>query len=106
VSDPLARTRARLDAVDDALLALLAERAALVAELAAWKADTGRPFRDPAREDEAHARLRAVALARGLDPDAVGAVFRQVIGKRLEGEPGPRSADEVEPEGGAVRRGQ
>jgi chorismate mutase len=84
VSDVLAETRARLDAVDDAIVGLLAERAALVASLAAWKEGAGLPFRDPEREARALDRLAVVATGRGLDPDAVRAVFGAIVGQRLE----------------------
>lgn len=76
--------RARLDAIDAALVELLAERAAVVAELAAWKAARGRGFRDPAREAETLARVRALAREHGLDEAAVAAVFAAVVGRRLE----------------------
>ncbi|MFN7146473.1 MAG: chorismate mutase [Myxococcota bacterium] len=75
--------RARIDAVDDALVGLLAERAALVAELWAAKAAAGVGVRDPAREADVYARLRARAEAAGLDADAVERVFRAIVGVDL-----------------------
>jgi chorismate mutase len=88
VSDVLAETRARLDAVDDAIVSLLAERAALVASLARWKASRGLPFRDLPREEAALARIAEVAAAQGLDPAAARAVFATLVGRRLERDDG------------------
>ena len=84
MSDRLTETRTRLDAVDDAIVALLAERSALVAGLAAWKESRGLPFRDAAREEASMVRIAAVAAERGLDPAAVRAVFLAIVGRRLE----------------------
>lgn len=75
--------RDAIDRVDDAILELLAERAALVRALWADKQAAGRPQVDPTREAEIFARLRAAAEARGLDPEAVEAIFRRVVGQRL-----------------------
>lgn len=79
--------RARLDAVDDALLALLAERAALVGALWAHKDAAGHARLDPAREAEIVARLRVRAAALGLDPEAVESVLRTIVGVDLRAEP-------------------
>lgn len=73
-------TRARIDALDDAIVDLLAERAGVVATLWAQKRAAGIPVRDPAREAEIFARVRQRAVERGLDPDRVEAVFRAVVG--------------------------
>lgn len=75
--------RARIDAVDDAIVALLAERAALVAEMWAAKAAAGVGVKDPAREADVYARLRTRAEAAGLDGDKVERVFRGVVGVDL-----------------------
>ncbi len=77
--------RARIDAIDDAIVALLAERAARVDALWRHKAATGVPVKDPAREAAVFARLRARAEAVGLDPQAVERVFRAIVGARLRG---------------------
>lgn len=79
----LERLRTRIDAVDDALIALLAERAALVG--AAWEAKdrVGVPRRDLAREAVMTARLVARATAAGLDEGRVRAVLRTVLGVDL-----------------------
>lgn len=53
--------RARIDALDDALLALVAERARVASALGFAKAALGRPLRDEAREAQVRARLTATA---------------------------------------------
>jgi isochorismate pyruvate lyase len=84
VSEPLAEARRELDALDDAILSLLAQRAGRVAALAAWKQANGVPLRDPAREAQVLDRLAARARASGLDGEAVRAVFARVVGVRLD----------------------
>lgn len=75
--------RAALDEVDDALLDALARRAALVAEIWAWKAAHGLPRLDPARERALRERLARRALDLGLAAEAVDAVLDQIVGKAL-----------------------
>ena len=64
------RLRAGIDEVDDAIVALLARRAALVGELWEAKLAAGVGVRDPEREAAVFARLRAAAATAGLDPEA------------------------------------
>ncbi len=73
--------RARIDAIDRALVALLAERAACVARLWHEKAAQGVPRHDAAREAAIFAAVRDEATASGVDPDAVEAVFRRIVGQ-------------------------
>lgn len=75
--------RATIDALDEALVALLAERAAVVRAVWHDKAQAGLGRHDAAREAEIYARVRERAAAAGLDPDAVEAVFRQVVGREF-----------------------
>lgn len=62
----LAGVRHAIDAVDDALLALLAGRGALVRRAARLKRLTGQSGRDKAREAVVHARARRLARHLGL----------------------------------------
>src|SRR4051794_1919827 len=57
--EDIANLRERIDAVDDRLLALLNERAALVRSGAAWKEANARPFYVPERERQVIERLMA-----------------------------------------------
>lgn len=74
-------SRADIDAIDDALLDLMARRAALVAELWAGKAARGEPLHDASREAAVIERLRHRAEAMHLDADAVEATFRTLLGR-------------------------
>lgn len=65
---PLSGVRSLIDAVDDALLALLAVRRRLVASAAAIKQSTGQPGRDSEREREVHQRSRRLGRRLGLPP--------------------------------------
>lgn len=75
--------RAKLDAVDADLIAVLARRAAVVDEIWAWKAAHGVGRVDPAREAEVRQRLLAQAEALGLSRQAVAAILDRVIGHAL-----------------------
>lgn len=74
-------SRADIDAIDDALLDLMARRAALVAELWAGKTERGEPLHDVSREAAVIERLRHRAEAMHLDADAVEATFRTLLGR-------------------------
>ncbi len=76
----LAEFRLQIDAIDEQLLTVLAQRAALVAQAWRLKENTGMPQRNAEREREILARMAAHGEALGLDPQAVAAVFQQVIG--------------------------
>lgn len=83
-TDEQQRLRGVIDELDDRLVALLAERAAAVDELWAWKARHGVPQKDPAREAALRERLARRAEALGLDPAAVGRVLDAIVGHRLK----------------------
>jgi len=68
--------RARIDAVDDALARLVEQRAELVREIAAWKAEQGLPLLDPERERAIVARIAATSA---LPEDAVRAAFAGIL---------------------------
>jgi chorismate mutase len=82
----IAGLRARIDEVDDAIVALLAARATLVGALWHAKAEAGVDVKDPEREEAVFARLRAAAATAGLDPEAVDEVFRGIVGAALSAE--------------------
>ncbi len=77
-ADRLAACRARIDAIDLALVALLNERAACAAEIGRIKHDAGIPVYAPRREEEV---LRNVTSANAgpLSPEAVRHLFERVI---------------------------
>lgn len=79
MSASLASIRERIDAVDQQIIALLAERLAIVEEVAAAKLVSASPLRDPEREDRLLQRLRHHAAEAGLDPHQVERLYRVVM---------------------------
>ena len=79
----LARLRARIEALDDQLVDLLAARADLVGEIWAHKEAAGVPRLDQVREAAEIERMAERALDRGLDPDGVREVAERVVGRDL-----------------------
>jgi chorismate mutase/prephenate dehydrogenase len=79
-NDPLAGARARLDAIDQRLLDLLAERGKLVAEVLETKKREGLPIFVPSREQEKVDRFRQAAAGRGLDPEWAEDFLRMIMG--------------------------
>jgi chorismate mutase/prephenate dehydrogenase len=75
----LAALREEIAALDDALIDILARRAALAAEIGEIKQRLGLPIMDPAREAEVVRRAAAAARDRGVDPELVRAVLWRVI---------------------------
>jgi len=63
------RLRASIDNIDAALIHLLAERFKHTQEVGVLKAREGLPPADHAREAEQVARLRALAVQSGLNPE-------------------------------------
>ncbi|MCP4570951.1 MAG: bifunctional chorismate mutase/prephenate dehydrogenase [bacterium] len=78
--DPLAGPRGRIDAIDARILALLAERAELLAEVVATKQREGLPIFVPEREAAKVAAFRSAAVEKGLDPDWAEDFLRMVMG--------------------------
>lgn len=84
--EALARLRERIDAIDDAILGLLNDRAGIVLEVGALKQGSGIAAFDPAREREILDRLERSNP--GPFPSvAIPGVFREIIGvmRGLEG---------------------
>ncbi|GMU44312.1 MAG: bifunctional chorismate mutase/prephenate dehydrogenase [Xanthomonadales bacterium] len=80
---PLSELRAELDAVDAELIAAIAHRQALVAEIGRWKHAQGRQLRDFQREREVIANVRAKAQAIGLDGEIAEQVMKLLIESSL-----------------------
>jgi chorismate mutase len=84
----LAAMRADIDAVDHALLDLVAKRQALVIELFAYKRRQALPLIDPRREEELVLERRAYAARLGLPPPLAEAIFRAILdGSHAHAEP-------------------
>jgi chorismate mutase len=79
----LAGVRARIDALDDDLVDLLARRFAAVAEAARLKRPHGIPPLPPRRFAVVLARVAARAEARGLDPEAARRIWEAIHDEAL-----------------------
>jgi chorismate mutase/prephenate dehydrogenase len=82
--DDLRELRARLDALDDDLLTLVARRMELVAEVGRMKRAVGRPDRDTGREDEVMARARKAAVRAGVPPDLAVTLLHSLVRASLQ----------------------
>ena len=75
----LGAIREQIDDVDRRLIALLAERSALVGEVVHYKRAHHMPVVDRAREDRMLARIADVAKDAGVDPRVAQQVLRTII---------------------------
>jgi chorismate mutase/prephenate dehydratase len=75
----LASLRDRIEAVDQQIIALIAERLRIVEDVVAAKLASASPVRDRAREDLLIQRLRALATAAGLDAHQIERLYRVVM---------------------------
>ncbi len=73
--------RKRIDELDDQILKLLDERAGVVADIAHAKREANLPTYDPERERQVLDRL--AARGRRFPPDAIRAVYREVMSASL-----------------------
>lgn len=71
--------RKRIDAIDETILKLIAERAGLVKHVQDLKCANGMPVRSNERELEMFARARGVAYRLGLSGDDAVRIIRQSI---------------------------
>jgi chorismate mutase len=71
--------RASIDNIDAALVHLLAERFKITQAVGRYKADVGLPPADPDREEQQVARLQALAVESGLDPDFTKEFLRFIV---------------------------
>lgn len=75
----LAPYRARLDVLDDQIVALLGKRFDIIREVAELKAEHGIAPIQPDRIEEVVARARAKAEHAGVDPKLVEQIYRYMI---------------------------
>jgi chorismate mutase/prephenate dehydrogenase len=75
----LEELRTRLTAVDQQLLALIAERQRLSRDVAEAKRAIGRPTRDFSRERDVLLQARATAASLGISPDLAESILRLLI---------------------------
>lgn len=77
-TDRIEELRVSIDALDRSIVALLAERTAVVRELTEFKHDE-ETVRSPRRVEQVIARVRALADAHGMPPAVAEAVYRTLI---------------------------
>ncbi|GLO15019.1 hypothetical protein PPUJ20028_36020 [Pseudomonas putida] len=77
--------RARIDHIDQNLVALLAQRGQLVAQAAAFKKTTD-DVRAPARVEQVIAKVRGIAEETGASPEVVERVYRAMIAAFIDEE--------------------
>jgi len=75
----LVALRDRIDAIDDRIIDLLAERVRLAHEVAACKREHGIPVRLPDRIQAVMERCTGAAAARGLDARYVGELWTLIV---------------------------
>lgn len=88
--DPLDEVRARIDALDEELVRLVAQRVRLGGDAARVKAATGLPHLDPGREAAVVRRAAAMAQQEGLDPEGVRHLFWNLVGLTRRSHEGAR----------------
>lgn len=75
----MATLRAHIDRLDERLIALLAQRHGLIAQAARIKQRTGLPARIETRVEEVVANAVRQAESRGLDPNLIETIWRQLV---------------------------
>ena len=75
----LAGYRESIDNIDAALVFMLAERFKITQAVGRYKAASGLPPADPARESDQIERLRSLARSANLDPDFSEKFLRFII---------------------------
>lgn len=77
--DDLPSLRRRIDRIDDEIVDLLAERFALLRDVAAYKRPRGIPVVIPERIEEVVARCVARGAPHGLDGGMLSDIYRRLI---------------------------
>ena len=81
--DSLEEMRKSIDNIDNAIVAMFAERFKVTERVGQYKAENGLPARDHSREAVQYQRIRELASQYGLDPDFaesyLEAVIREVV---------------------------
>ena len=75
----MATLRVEIDALDARLMALMADRHALIDRAAQIKSGNGMPARIDDRVEEVVANVRSHAQGHGLDPDLYDRIWRLLI---------------------------
>jgi len=73
--------RKSIDNIDNAIVAMLAERFKVTNRVGYFKASNKLPAKDPNREASQHVRIQELSEQYGLDPELASAILDQVIEK-------------------------
>ncbi|MEM6484529.1 MAG: chorismate mutase [Pseudomonadota bacterium] len=79
--DSLEELRKSIDNIDNAIVAMLAERFKVTDRVGRFKARENLPAKDPDREAIQHERIRELSHQYGLDPRLASSILDQVIDK-------------------------
>lgn len=77
--DSLEKIRAKIDAIDDQIIDLLAERFQSVSQVAEWKKKQGTMVYQPEREEAILKRILERGVKLGLNPLLLQALFMQIF---------------------------
>ena len=73
-----------IDNIDNAIVAMLAERFKVTTRVGYYKASNELPAKDSAREASQHKRIQELSAQYGLDPDLASSILDTVIAKVVE----------------------
>ena len=79
--ESLEELRKSIDNIDNAIVAILAERFKITNRVGRFKADNKLPAKDPDREALQHSRIQELSQQYGLDPELASAILDQIINK-------------------------
>ncbi len=71
--------RKSIDNIDNAIVAMLAERFKVTNRVGYFKANNNLPVKDPEREAIQHSRIKELSNQYGLDPELASSILGQVI---------------------------
>jgi chorismate mutase len=81
IMESLEDLRKSIDNIDNAIVAMLAERFKVTNRVGHFKATHNLPAKDPDRESLQHARIQELSQQYGLDPELASSILDQVIAK-------------------------
>ncbi len=85
ICNSIEEVRANIDAIDQKLVSLIAERGRFVMQAARFKKTTD-DVKAPQRVEQVIAKVRALANELGANPDVVDAVYRSMIAAFIQAE--------------------
>ena len=75
----LAELRTRIDAIDEQIVRLLHERAAVAVDVGALKKETGQPIFDAQREQQVFAKVTDARHGNVLPPESLVVIYKAII---------------------------